>query len=233
MTRTDTTSWRGVRSEILRRITAGAWKPGEAVPNEADLAAELGCARGTVNRAMRDLAEDGILVRRRKAGTHVALNRVQRATLKIPVAREEVGARGAAYRQNLVCRETDGAPAAVAAWFGIEPGAQLLHLQTLHLADDRPFMFEDRWVDPDVVPRILDVDFADISVNEWLVQNVPLSKGEIRFSAEKASAVEARFLNTGLDAAVFVVERATRNQKGPVTVVRLVYAPGYVMETTI
>ena len=45
--------------------------------------------------------------------------------------------------------------------------------------------------------------------------------------------MEARFLNTGLDAAVFVVERATRNQKGPVTVVRLVYAPGYVMETTI
>ena len=63
MTAVDRTGYRDVREEILRRIRVKIWTPGVVMPNETDLAAELGCARATVNRAMRELAEEGVLER--------------------------------------------------------------------------------------------------------------------------------------------------------------------------
>ena len=63
--------WRSVHDEVLRRIHAREWAPGSLIPNEADLALEFGCARSTVNRALRTLAEAGLLDRRR-AGSAMA-----------------------------------------------------------------------------------------------------------------------------------------------------------------
>ena len=80
--------WQSVHAEVLRRIRSREWLPGALIPNETDLAAEFGCARATVSRALRELADAGLLTRRRKAGTHVALNPVRKATLQIPVIHE-------------------------------------------------------------------------------------------------------------------------------------------------
>ncbi len=72
-------TWQSIRAEGLRRIHDGLWAPGARIPDEADLAGEFGCARATVNRALRSLAEDGFLERRRKGGTRVALTPVRKA----------------------------------------------------------------------------------------------------------------------------------------------------------
>ena len=64
--------WEEIRAEVLRRIERRDWRPGATIPTEEQLAAEFGCARATVNRALRELAEAGVLERRRKAGTRVA-----------------------------------------------------------------------------------------------------------------------------------------------------------------
>lgn len=67
--------WQTIQDKVLRRIHARDWAPGSVIPNEADLTIKFGCARATVNRAQRALAEAGILERRRKAGTRVACTR--------------------------------------------------------------------------------------------------------------------------------------------------------------
>jgi GntR family transcriptional regulator, histidine utilization repressor len=53
-------SWQAIQAEVLQRIRNRQWPPGELIPNEADLAEEFGCARATVNRALRELAEAGM-----------------------------------------------------------------------------------------------------------------------------------------------------------------------------
>ena len=60
-------NWQSVQDEVLRRIHAREWPPGALIPNEADLAIEFGCARSTVNRALRSLAESGWLDRQGNA----------------------------------------------------------------------------------------------------------------------------------------------------------------------
>lgn len=86
--------WEAIRDEVMGRVRARRWPPGALIPNEKVLATEFGVARATVNRALRELAEAGVLERRRRAGTRVAALPVRKATLDIPVIRQEVDPRG-------------------------------------------------------------------------------------------------------------------------------------------
>ena len=225
--------WQAIRAELLRRIHAREWQPGERIPDEADLADEFGCARATVNRALRDLADDGLVERRRKAGTRVTLHPVRKATMEIPVTRIEVEKRGATYRHAVIERAMAKPPEAVAGRLGLSGTTKLLHLRSLHFADDRPFIYEDRWINPDAVPAVTQEDFSSISANEWLVRNAPFTDGDYAFGAENASEAEARLLEAREGDAVLVVHRTTWNGETPITFVRLVHAPGHRMRTTL
>lgn len=233
MTDLRTRSWQGIRAEAIRRINERIWPPGELIPGEVELAGEFSCARATVNRALRELAEEGLLERRRKAGTRVVRDPVRKARLDIAIIRLEVEGQGMAYRFDLLEGQRARPPAAVAAAIGLTGRPELLHLRTLHFADDRPFVYEDRWIDPRVVPEIDNVDLATVNINEWLVRNVPYSYGDIVLAAANAGRAEARHLAIEEGAAVFVVERTTWRGDAAVTAVRLAYAPGYRLRTVV
>lgn len=226
-------SWQAVEAEVLRRIRSRDWAPGDLIPGEVELAAELGCARSTVNRALRQLAAAGYLERRRKAGTRVALNPVRMATLRIPVIAEEVASRGARYDHALLRRETGVPPLLVRSRLRLDPGRKLLHVVALHLADGAPYAFEDRWVDPETVPEFAALDLTRQSANAWLVRNVPYTSGTLALSAEPADRESAEALGCDPGAALFVLERTTWKEARPITWVRLAYPPGHRLTTEL
>nr|WP_206526780.1 GntR family transcriptional regulator [Rhodobacter kunshanensis] len=225
--------WEAVRDEVLRRIRARVWPPGAVIPGEEALAVEFGVARATVNRALREVAESGLLERRRKAGTRVAVLPVRKATLEIPIIRQEVEARGERYSQRVLAERMDPVPLAAALRMGLAEGVDLLFLETLHLAGGRPFAHEVRWLNPAVLPGGELPDFRHISANEWLVQNVAYTIGDIAFSAEAASPEEALALGIRTGDPVFVTERVTWSGEAPITFVRLLHGPGYRLRTML
>ncbi len=226
-------TWQDVRDLARRRLTDRTWRPGDRIPDEATLAAELGCSRSTVSRGLRALADDGLLERKRKGGTRVSERHGRRARLSVPLIRHEVEALGARHAHALLLRERVPAPPDVRARFGASARRALLHLETLHTANERPFALEDRWVDPRAVPELVDADLERVSANEWLVDHVPLSRGTIVFSAEGADARVARTLRVARGAALFVVERTTWLEATAITWVRIVYGPGHRVETVL
>ena len=230
---TQPVTWQTIQNEALRRIREREWKPGEMIPHEADLAAELGCARATVNRALRELAAAGFLERRRKAGTRVALNPVRKATFDIPIIRRDVEGRGAVHGYRLLERSSAPAPAPVTTKLRLPARTRLLRVSALHLADGAPFCLEARWVNPAAVPGIEAADLSAVSANEWLVRNVTLSGGGIEFFAMPADARLAAVLACEEGAALFAIDRTTWAGATPITAVRLTYAPGYRMVTAI
>ncbi len=233
MTAAGIKSWQSVQEEVLRRIHSRQWKPGEIIPNEAELSKEFGCARATVNRALRGLAEAGLLDRKRKAGTRVALHPVRKATLDIPVIRNEIEAKGFLYGYRLLLRETAEPPAEIATRLRIAPGMRMLHLMALHSANGSPYVFENRWINPSAVPAAMDADFETQSANEWLVLNVPFEGGDFVFSAMAAGSEEAERLACRKGDGLFVIDRSTWRDAAIITLVRLVFAPGYRMHTMI
>lgn len=233
MTLTDTNSWTGIREELLRRIHERIWQPGEQIPHEADLAEEFGCARTTVNRALRDLAESGLVVRKRRAGTRVALNPPQKATLTIPILREEVEALGRGYSHSLLERDLRPLPPMLHGAFQVTLGEDVLFLKTLHFADERPYAFEERYINLAAAPAARDMSFDEVTANEWLVHNAPYSHGDISFFAVSADKTLSKKLDTTKGSALFAMERITWAGDTPITHVRMIFAPGYRMRTEI
>ncbi|ESR23827.1 Histidine utilization repressor [Lutibaculum baratangense AMV1] len=203
------------------------------IPNEVDLAEEFGCARATVNRALRELARSGVIDRRRKAGTRVALNPVRRATLEIPVIRQEVEGRGGTYGYALLSREIVSSPADMSDLAAWPEDAHVLHVRALHLSDGRPYAHEDRWVNLEVAPEIEGADLGEVSANEWLVRNVSYSRGRIVLSAGAADARIAEVLGCESGAPVFQIERTTWLHETPITWVRLSYPASHRLSTSI
>lgn len=220
-------TYREVKREILRRIGSREWERGARIPAEVELAAEFGCSRGTVNRALRELAEAGVVERKRRAGTRVAEDPRRRMRVDIPIVRIQVESRGAAYRYSLLTRDLTTAPEAIRARLSLGSGIELLHLRCLHFADQRPFQFEDRWIHPGVVPGILEADLDTVGPNEWLVREAAYSHGEVQLRAVAVAPDEAELLATPEGSPVIVLERSTWLDERPVTFVRLVHAPGH------
>lgn len=226
-------NWQAVRDEVRRRIAERLWRPGDFIPHETDLAHEFGCARATVNRALRELAQEGLLDRRRKAGTRVAVNPVRRARFDIPVIRDEIESRGSACRHTILSREMLAPPPDIRARMRIASGTELLHLRTLYTADGAPYVVEDRWINPDAVPAALDETFADVSPNEWLVREVPFDGGDFTFSAITSTPAEAVALSCEVGIGLFLLVRTTWSGGSVITSVRLVFHPGHSMHTRI
>jgi GntR family histidine utilization transcriptional repressor len=226
-------SFKAIRDEMTRRIAERVWAPGALIPGEAALADEVGAARATVNRALQELARAGVVERRRRAGTRVALHPVREARFAIPVVGHEIEARGADYDYRLLSRKEAPAPEIVAARLGVAPGSHLLHVRCLHLADRKPYQFEDRWINVEAVPAVRGESFAEIGPNEWLVSHAPFSEAEFTFFSAAANDEEAALLQTGRGEPVFVGERMTWLRERPITLVRMTHPASHRMVTRL
>ena len=60
-----------VVEELGSRIVGGHFKPGDTLPNEADLGREIGASRSVVREAVKSLASKGLLETRTRVGTTV------------------------------------------------------------------------------------------------------------------------------------------------------------------
>lgn len=213
--------WQAIEAEVLARINTRFWPPGSPIPNEADLAAEFGVARATVNRALQSLAEAGWIERRRRAGSRVAEHPVRKAQLSIPVIANDVAAAGQTYSHRLIARRIVPAPDEIRLGAGAH-----LYLETLHLADTRVHAHEARWINITALPAALEADFAQENANAWLVSHAPFTFGDYEMAAAQAGPLAPTF-GCAPETALVTVRRATWNGPVPVTDVLLTFAPGH------
>lgn len=233
MTSAKTHRWQDIQDLIITNIKDRTWAPGDLIPGEVALAEQYGCARTTVNRALRELAATGVIDRKRKAGTRVALQKTRRVTAEIPVIRAQVEEQGMSYHFDLLKNELAIPSARVRAELKIKNTAKALHIRSVHYADDHPFIYEDRWINTQTIREIKAVDLSITSANEWLVQHVPFTSGEFVVEACKASKTVAKILGLKVDDSVLVSRRATWLEGQSVTAVNLYYATGYQMRFEI
>ena len=220
-------SWQDIQERIIGNIRDRTWAPGELIPAEADLARQFGCARTTVNRAMRELAATGVVDRKRKAGTRVVPQLARRVAADIPIVRLQVEEKGARYHFSLASVQVEQPDKRIHAALSLGRRKQALHIKTVHFADDEPFVYEDRWVNTATVPEIKKIDLTTVSANEWLVHNVPFTEGEYVVEARQASRSIAKILNTDPGSSVLVSTRSTWQQQESVTLVTSYHSCGY------
>lgn len=223
------TGFQDIKAEVTRRIQEGIWGSGTLLPTEVELASQFNCARATVNRALRELADSGIVDRKRKGGTRVIAMPVKVAKFEIAIVRKTIEALGATYRYALVEQSTGPAEAWLRTRLTLPKQVDVMYLKCMHFADERPFQFEERWVSLDAVPAMRDADLSKEGPNEWLLRKVPFTDAEINLSAVGADDELAANLATTRGTPLFRLERTTWLAGSPVTLVRMTFRPGHQM----
>ena len=226
-------NWLGVQTEVLKRIHDRTWEPGEIIPRETDLAYEFGCARVTVNRALRALADKGVLDRKRKVGTTVALYPTSKATLKIPLIRKEIEDLGKVYSYKLLKQTQSKFSKEDRLPTHLSSSDNLLYIEAIHFSDGEPFVIESRYINQKVVTNLESKVFEKNSPNEWLLANVPYTHGAISFSATNCSAEKSTLLKINPSEAVFQIDRTTFDREQVITNVLLTYHKDYQLQTSL
>src|SRR4051812_22858502 len=142
-----------VSRQIEAAIDAGQLAPGDRLENEISLADRWGLSRPTMRRAIQELVDKGLLVRRRGIGTQVVHGRVKRP-MDLTSLFDDLTRSGQKPSTQILDRELVPAPAAVAERLGVPVGAQVLHLERLRSAGEDPLAVMRNWLPADLAPAL-------------------------------------------------------------------------------
>jgi GntR family histidine utilization transcriptional repressor len=209
MTKPTRPRYQQIRDNLRERIRAGEWAVGEAIPAEEALTREFGVARMTVNRALRELTDAGLLRRARGSGTYVAPLQVESSLVTIRNIADEIAERGHAHSSALCRLERRPASADIARQFGLRSGARLFHSLIVHRENGMPIQVEDRWVNPAVAPDYLAQDFTTQTPSAYLTAIAPLVSADYRVEACLPPSSIAELLAMEAEAPCLVVVRTT------------------------
>jgi GntR family transcriptional regulator, histidine utilization repressor len=225
MGKSDLPAYEQVKSWIRGHIASGEWRPGDPVPSEAALMQQFRISRMTVNRALRELAAEGLVTRVQGSGTRVAqLHRIS-SRLTIRDIHEEVAERGHVHATRVISARKEKAGAAVAASLGLRTGAPVFHSVLVHLENGVPIQYEDRYVNPAAAPHYLETDFTKTSPTLHLLQHAPLTEASYSIEACLPTSEEAKQLGIKRGEPCLVMMRRTVSGGHVASVARLLY-PG-------
>ncbi len=198
-----------VKQFILQRISGGQLRTGARVPSENELVRELDVARMTANRALRELAADGVLVRVAGVGTFVAEQRAHAHPLEVRNIADEIRSRGHEYAVKVAALESVIATRELGERCGVTAGARLDHSVLVHFEGGVPLQVEDRYVNPTVVAGYLRNDFTRMTPHEFLMQAAPLQRAEHTVRAVIPDAKIRRLLKLEAPEACLLIRRRT------------------------
>lgn len=132
--------------QLTAAIDDGRLQPGDPFENEVALAGRLGLSRPTVRRGIREMVDQGLLVRRRGLGTTVANRKVHRKA-RLSSLFDDLEAQGREPRTAVLefeVRTDDRAAAAL----DLDPGTQMLSIVRVRSAGDQPLAIMHNWLPP-------------------------------------------------------------------------------------
>ncbi len=214
-----------VKDYILAGLEEGTWGVGDKIPSESELVKELGASRMTVNRAVREVAELGLLERIPGAGTFVAGQPKAGQLLEVKDIAIQIRDAGQRHSAEVIKLESVKVTQELAAQFENRNLGDLYHSVIIHKADDVPVQLENRYVNPLQDPGFLDVDFTRTTSTERLIAVAPLAEVEHTVEAVMPTATDRKLLELDNHTPCLLLTRRTWSGGNVATYVRLQY-PG-------
>ena len=214
---------------ILRnKIQSGELSPGDMVSGEQDLCQEFGVSRITARRALNELAQNGLVERRRGSGTRVLAQAAGPPLIaSIDGLFENVGHIGRTTAVRVLRHGPVLAGQDAAAALNIDPAAQLIRAVRVRLVNDTPICFLETWVPEDISALIADQDMSQTPLLLLLEQaGVEVATARQSISATVADPEVALALGIPAGAALIEVRRVVADVTGrAVEYIKILYRP--------
>jgi GntR family transcriptional regulator len=186
-----------VKQALQDQIVRRGWKPGDLVPGDLELCAELGVSRTTVRQALAELAHDGLVVRERGRGTFVAPPKLTgTAVERLSGFFEDMVTLGHPPVSQVLKQQVRPADAQVAARLNLRAGARIVEIERLRFVQDEPVVLTTTFLPHALVPGLEEADLTHRSLYEYLEAEcgLALARGQRTIEAVAADARQARLL---------------------------------------
>jgi GntR family transcriptional regulator len=206
-----------LRDDLVQRIAAGEWAPGEAIHTEAELSAAYEVSTGPLRKAIDLLVAEGVLTRSQGKGTFVRRPRFDSSLFRFfrfkSASGDPVRPTARILQRSVVAPDE-----AVRQALQLGPRAKAIHLSRLRLVDGRAVLSEEIWVPREGFEPLAGLavdDFGDLlyPLYERLCKQVVASAREtLRVGQADKAVAKTLGLNTGLP--VIHVDRVAFNFAG-------------------
>lgn len=200
---------------IKNEINSGAYKAGARIPNEFELAESYKVGRVTVRRAIEELVQQGYLTKRQGKGTFVNAPKLKRKIRQkgdVQSFTEGCAANDMVPGARLVSRTVVAATHEDAAFFGVEPGCELIVVERVRTADGIPVMLENNafvLADHPYLQTLADKNLTDNSIFALVAEHsgrAPLKSDPCTVEIALADAQTAPLLEVPVGEPLFYME---------------------------
>ena len=205
-----------LRKMIEDAVSSGRLKHGDALPAERDIADAAAISRVTVRKAIDDLVNDGLLVRRRGSGTFVVkpVPRMQQPLSQLTSFTEDMRRRGMTAGSHWIDRGLYFPTAEETMMLGLVGGARVARIERIRTANDMPIALERTSFPDDILP---DPDAMDDSLYLHLRQSgITPVRANQRISAVILRDDETKLLGVPQGSAALSVQRIAYLETGRV-----------------
>ncbi|GAB7042542.1 MULTISPECIES: GntR family transcriptional regulator [Catenuloplanes] len=223
-----------VSTALVHAIETGLLAPGERLPDEVSFAASLGVSRPTMRRAIEELVADGLLTRKRGAGTRVNDLQVRRR-VALTSLHDDLTAAGRHPTTRVLAFDPLAVDRHASRMLGLPDGERLIHCERLRYADGAPLAILRNWLPPRFAP-LTAADLATQGLYHLLgTQDGRPSVAKQRITARAATATQARLLDISPGAPLIAMQRTAFDASGsPVEFADNLYrADHYTIDVTV
>lgn len=202
-----------VSSRLEAAIRSGDIPPGARLENEIAIGHRLGLSRPTVRRAIQELVDKGLLVRRRGIGTQVVQGQVTRQ-VELTSLYEDLKRTHHEPGTDVLHHEVINANELVAEALGVAPDDKVVYLRRRRNTDGVPVA---------VLENYLPVDFADITTEQLHERGlyeilrgrgVTIRIAKQKIGARRALGDEHELLDIDRGSPVLTMERVAFDSSG-------------------
>jgi GntR family transcriptional regulator len=208
-----------IQRDLRTKIETGRWPIGAKIPPEPELQETYSASRGTVRRAVDELARQGYLVKKPGKGTFVRSIS--------PILQKKLGEL-ASFTQQLAARDLMPTTRLLSAGrirvaeaegraqegFGLTSEAEVIHIRRLRLGDGVPFAIQSVYLLPASCPDILEEDLSQLFQLYETRYGVRISVADEIIRVGRAAEDEAALLEIVPGDPVVIRDRVSLTQDG-------------------
>ncbi|SDO32160.1 DNA-binding transcriptional regulator, GntR family [Nakamurella panacisegetis] len=202
-----------VSQQIEQAISSGRLGPGARLDNEISLADRFGLSRPTMRRAIQELVDKGLLVRKRGVGTQVVHGQVSRP-VELTSLYDDLARANQAPRTTLLVNEIVPASEVVADILDVPVRSQVLRLRRLRFANGEPLAIMENYLPAD----LSDIGRADLEERGLYqlmrARGVHIRVAKQRIGAKAGTTEECRLLGERRGSPLLTMDRATHDDRG-------------------
>lgn len=224
-----------IADQLQKAIETGRLNKGDFLPSEVDLATRWSVSRPTARRAIQQLVDQGMLVRKRGVGTQVVASHVRRG-VKLSSLYDDLASSG--RRPTTVVRHLEKVDSdeEVAHNLEISEGTAVVFIERIRYADERPLAIMHNWLPEDIGESLT----SEALENDGLYSLMrasgvrPMEARQV-IEARTADAEEAATLGLEVGAPLLIIHRILQDEAGrKVEFAHHAYdASQYSIETTV